>query len=165
MSELMQGYPLGAFRFQLSIPGVDKAFAAFSYCSGFSYQQKSLPVRFGDDKPLTVNVVPYSGEYSKITFKRGVIQDVDLFNFALRAQTDFKPAPGNKAFSKGKDLILTVFKDDGKPGMRWVFHNSTLSSYELGAMDALRNEILIESYTFAFADGVDRVIPLDKEEK
>ena len=163
MAERKQGYPLGSFRFRLSIPGVEDSFAAFSYCSGFSYNQKVAGIRFGDDPPMVGHGVFYGGDYSEITFRRGVIENTDLFNYVFRAQNDFKRPDGNKVLKDGTDLILTVYKDDGTPGARWTFHQATLSGYRLGEMNASDSGILLETFTFKFFMGVDMEIPKDNE--
>lgn len=155
MAQRSQDYPLTSLRFKLSIQGMDDNFASFSYCSGFSYQQKSIFGKFGDSGINGGNPIPVGVEFSKITFRRGVIEDMKLFNMALKAAHGYKGVPD---ILSDNNLILTVMKDDGTPGMIWIFKNVGLSSYQLGEMDAMRGEVLMESFTFGFLD-VERKLP------
>ena len=155
MAQRNPGYPLTTLRFKLSIKGVDDNFASFSWCSGFSYQQKSISGRFGDGG-VTGNYKMLVGyEFSKITFRRGVIEDTKLFDMALRAPHDFQGVP---SILDDSTIILTVLKNDGAPGMIWTFTGCSLCGYQLGEMDALRGEVLMESFTFAFKN-VERKVP------
>lgn len=154
-------YPLTAMRFKLSIKGVDDSFASFAYCSGFSYKQTGIFGRFGDSGVTGGNNMLTGYDFTPITFKRGVIEDKDLFQYVMRAAHDFKNVP---KILDDKTIILKVMKDDGEPGVIWTFKDCSLSGYQLGPMDASRSEILMESFTFKFFD-LEKEIPLTKSIK
>lgn len=154
-------YPLTAMRFKLSIKGVDDNFASFAYCSGFSYKQNGIFGRFGDSGLAGGNSMLTGFEFSPITFRRGVIEDKDLFQYVMRAPHEFKNIP---SILDDKTIILTVLKNNGDPGIIWTFKDCRLSGYQLGPLDASRGEILMESFTFKFFN-LEKEIPLKKPAK
>lgn len=147
MAVRSEDYPLTSMRFKLSIKGVDDHFASFAYCSGFSYKTSSFFGRFGDSGITGGNTMLTGYDFTPITFKRGVIEDVDLFKYVIRASDDFKNTPN---ILDDKTIILTVLKDNGDAGVMWTFGDCALSGYQLGPLDASRSEILMESFSFKF---------------
>ena len=141
-------YPMGAYRFELYIGNNTEIAASFSACSGFHYKSQSSYFRFGDD-PVTGGTWLNTGvDFSDISFSRAVEKDKDLFNNALTAGHDFKSGPD--IFNGSEVITLKVRDNKGRVGLALQFDEAGLVGYELSPMDAMKSEVLMETFTFAF---------------
>ena len=98
--------PYLGFNFLIEIDGL--TIGAFSECSGFGADMSPIEYRAGSEKSAP-RKLPGMKTYSKITFKRGIAQSMEYFNW----KKDI-----TNGTIKRRDGIITLFNEDREPVRR-----------------------------------------------
>ena len=136
--------PYKDYRFQVEIDGIPTT--QFLECSGICSELAVIEYREGGD-PTSVHKLPGRASYSDITLKRGITQSHDLYDWhraLLQGQND----------RRNGNIILLA--DDGTEVVRWVFSNAWPCKYEGPSLNALGNEVAIETFVLA-CESIERV--------
>lgn len=147
--------PYKSYKFLVEISG-NTVFtkAGFQKVSGLKFDTEIVEYREGGDTN-TVSKSPGLTKYDPITLERGMSEDGDMWNWAMKV---FKA--GNKNGGSYKNIranVLIKLQDrDGEVVKTWRVPNCWVSNYETGEFDAMGNDIMIERITLQH-EGFDLV--------
>jgi phage tail-like protein len=131
--------PYTAFHFVIDITGVGDG--GFSECTGLTMDNDVIEYRTGKDDLWMKKLVGLR-KYTHIVLKRGLTQNLDLFTWRQQviagATKDYR-----------KDGTITLYGDDGKPVLKWDFHQAWPTKLDGPALNAKNNEVAIETLELA----------------
>jgi len=127
--------PLTNFRFLVEIDGIQQG--AFLECSGLGSHIEVVDYREGSEA-LTVRKIPGKVCYPDIVLKWGVTTSRDLYNWHLAVIN------GQLQRKSGSVVLLAA---DGTEAVRWNFTNAWPSKWDGPTLNALSNEVAVESLT------------------
>ena len=136
--------PYKDYRFQVEIDGIPSS--RFLECSGIGSEVAVIEYREGGD-PTAVRKLPGRASYSDITLKRGISESHDLYDWhraLLQGQND------------RRNGSIRLLDDEGAEVVRWVFSNAWPRKYEGPALNAMGNEVAIETFVLA-CESIERV--------
>ena len=135
--------PYKDFRFQVEIDGI--ASSRFLECTGLGSEVAVIEYREGGD-PTAVRKLPGRASFSDITLKRGITESRDLYDWhrsLLQGQNDRR---------NGRIILLD---DSGAEVVRWVFREAWPRKWEGPELNAMTNEIAIETFVLT-CESVER---------
>jgi phage tail-like protein len=138
--------PYRNFRFRLEIDNI--ASAAFSEVQIGATTTDVVEYREGTDPP---HVRKLSGltRYGNVTLKRGVTSSLDLYKW-------HEAIVAGQLLSQRRKVVIVVQDESGNDQARFVVTDAWPVRYEVGALDAKGNEVLIETLELA-NEGIERV--------
>lgn len=138
--------PYRNFRFRLEIDNI--ASAAFSEVQIGATTTDVVEYREGTDPP---HVRKLSGltRYGNVTLKRGVTSSLDLYKW-------HEAIVAGQLLSQRRKVVIVVQDESGSDQARFVVTDAWPVRYEVGALDAKGNEVLIETLELA-NEGIERV--------
>jgi phage tail-like protein len=126
--------PYKDYRFQVEIDGI--AQSRFLECSGLGSEVAVIEYREGGD-PTAVRKLPGRASFSDITLKRGITESHDLYDWhraLLQGQND------------RRNGSIRLLDDEGAEVVRWVFNEAWPRKYEGPSLNAMGNEVAIETF-------------------
>jgi phage tail-like protein len=135
-----------AYNFVLDIPGFEASY--FSEVSGLSVSVETIEYREGGGG-LEVRKLPGRVRYGDVTLKWGMSESKELWDWLM--------ATTQGTFER-RDVSVILLKPDGQPPehTRWNLFNSFPSDWRGAHLDALGNQVAIETLTLAF-ERLERV--------
>ena len=144
-------YPYRTFRYTVEIDGIARG--GFSEVSGFDLNVDVVEYREGDDLRNTPRKLPGLTKYGNITFKWGVVGDMEMLDWLYTvASSDQAPPTGVER----KNITVTLIDDTGADGPQWTIINAWPVRYSIPDLNALGSEVAIESIEICHA-GLTRV--------
>jgi phage tail-like protein len=144
-------YPFRNFRFRVEIEGITRA--GFSEVSGFDLNVDVVEYREGDDLRNTPRKLPGLTKYGNITFKWGVVADMEMMDWIYSvAASDQAPPTGIQR----KNITITLYTDAGEDGPQWQVINAWPCRYSIPDLNAQGSEVAIESLEIAH-EGLTRI--------
>lgn len=137
--------PYRGYNFLVEIDGITRA--GFRECSGLDSTQDPIEYREGNEKPLTARKLPGLIKYSNISLKRGITDDVELWDWR-------KTVMDGKVERKNGSIVL--LDDTGEEKARWNFVNAWPTKWTGPTFNATGNEVAIETLDIAH-EGVVKV--------
>lgn len=131
------------FKFILEVDGLQ---TGFSEVSGIDQKVKEIPYREGTFPANTVAKLPGLTEYGNITLKRGVTDNMDLYNWI----NDI-----TNGTIERKTVTLTVMNDANDPVAIWKMIEAWPVKYNVNEFKGDGNEITIETLELAH-EGMTR---------
>ena len=139
--------PYGNFAFLLEIDGITSA--GFSECTGTNAEISPIEYREGNES-LTPRKLPGLNKYSNVTLKRGVTDDLDLFNwFNAGASGDV---------DRKQTMSIVLLDEQRNEAVRWNLLNAWPCKYIAADLKANTSEIAIESVELCH-EGLIRQTP------
>lgn len=139
--------PYGNFSFRLEIDGITSA--GFSECTGTNAEISPIEYREGNEG-LTPRKLPGLNKFGNVTLKRGVTEDLDLFNwFNAGASGDV---------DRRQTLSIVLLDEQRNEAVRWNLLNAWPCKYVAADLKANANEIAIESVELCH-EGLIRQTP------
>jgi phage tail-like protein len=135
--------PYKAFNFRVEIDGLT---ARFSQVSGLESEVEVVEYREGGEE-ARVRKLPGLRKYTNIVLKRGITQDLELWNWHKQV------LDGNVQRRNGSVVLLD---DQGHEQVRWIFVDSWPCKYVGPTLDAQSKEVAIETLELAH-EGLERV--------
>jgi phage tail-like protein len=136
--------PYASFNFHLEIDGITRA--GFAECTGLNAEANVIEYREGNES-LTTRKLPGLIKHGNVTLKRGVSQDLELFNW-FKTVMD---GDGDR-----KDTMSIVLLDEQRnEAVRWNLLNAWPSKYIVPDLKANANEIAFETIELCH-EGVER---------
>jgi phage tail-like protein len=129
--------PYKNFRFLVEVDGIVQA--GFSEASGFGSNVEVIEYREGGD-PSTVRKLPGKVSYPDITFKWGVTDSRELYDWHLTAVN-------GQTQRKNGSIILQ--DDTGQEKVRWNFFNAWPSKWDGPDFNAKGNDVAIDTLTIS----------------
>ena len=107
------------------------------------------PIEYRDGNEIpTVRKLPGLIKYSNIICKRGVTYNLELFNW-------HKEIVAGKINSNRKNVSILLLDEEGNEAARWDFSNVWPTKYDAPDLNAIGNEIAIETLELAH-EGIIR---------
>jgi conserved hypothetical phage tail region protein len=136
--------PYKEYRFHVEIDGITSS--RFLECSGLGSEVAVIEYREGGD-PTSVRKLPGRASYSDITLKRGITESTDLYNW-------------HRSLLQGvidrRDGSVKLLNDEGAEVVRWVFRDAWPRKWEGPDLNAMRNEVAIETFVLT-CESIERV--------
>ena len=129
--------PYANFNFLVQIDGVNVA--GFSECSGLSTDTDPIEYRTGSED-ITVRKVPGLKKFANVSLKRGMTQNLDLWNWRKTVLD---------GVTQRKDGSITLLNEARQPAMRWHFRQGWPAKWEGPSLNATGNEVAIETLEIA----------------
>jgi phage tail-like protein len=139
--ETQEGFvdPYGAYNFKLEIQGIESA--RFTECSGLGAKIHSTEYREGGISQV-VHHLPGPVRYGDVTLRFGLTSSTELWEWFMAA------VAGNVT---RKNVSIVVLQSDGvQEAVRWNLENAWPTEWRGAALDALGQEVAIESITLVF---------------
>lgn len=136
--------PYKAFKFEVTISGnMVFAKAGFQKVSGLKMSTDVTEYREGGDNN-TVSKIPGLTKFDPITLERGMSEDTDMWNWAIKlfnldGDTGVAESPSYRA-----NMEIALKDRNGKVVRKWQVPNCWVSKYETGDFDAMSNNVMIE---------------------
>lgn len=145
-------YPPGAFYFTVTILGSGTALSVLTDIDASFQEVTGIQAEFGVEEVAEggenrfVHRLPLPAKYPNLVLKRGVVTK-DSFLAEWFGQT---VGSGLSLPILTQNLLVTLLSPDGLPAIVWLFVNAWPVRWEVGALDAQRNEILVETLELAY---------------
>lgn len=136
--------PYGSYNFLIEIDGVTRA--GFRECSGLDSTIGVIEYREGGEN-TTVRKIPGMTTYSNITLRRGITDDLELYNWHRQA------IAGEVERRNGSIIILAR---NGEEVARWNFVRAWPTKWTGPELNAEGTEVAIETLELAH-EGFERV--------
>lgn len=136
--------PYKDYRFQVEIDGI--AQSRFLECSGLGSEVAVIEYREGGE-PTAVRKLPGRASFSDVTLKRGITESHDLYDWhraLLQGQND------------RRQVAIRLLDDEGADVVRWVLHDAWPRKYEGPSLNAMGNEVAIETLVLT-CESMERV--------
>lgn len=134
--------PIRNFRYKVSVGGTE---AGFNEVSGFDISIDSIEYREGDD-PTTPFKLPGLTKYSNITFKHGITDDMELYNW-------IKDCVEGKI--ERKVVTISALGEDASVIAVWELEEAWPVKYTGPDFNAMGSDVAIESMELAH-EGLKR---------
>jgi phage tail-like protein len=130
--------PYGAYNFLIEIDGI--AAGAFTEVSGLGVKIESIEYREGSD-PSRVRQLPGQTAYQAVTLNYGLTSSRALWEWLMQTV---------EGVIDRKSMSIIVLDSRRNPAMRWNLYEAWPSEWRGAPLDALENEIAIESLTLVY---------------
>jgi phage tail-like protein len=137
--------PAPDFQFSAELDGL--TIAGFVEVSGLASQIEVIDYREGDEKTAAIRKLPGQVTYPNIVLKRGVSTDTSLYAWHREWGT-------GAASAKRKQVSIILRDRAGNEIRRWNVHNAWPSKWEGPTLNALGNEVAIETIELTH-EGID----------
>lgn len=139
----MSYYPPVAFHFKVDI-GLDNLHEhdiRFQEVSGLSRELGVEQVAEGGENRFE-HRLPSRGKFGNLVLKRGLLTESGVIAWIKDAieNFEFKPA----------DILVTLLDEEHKPLVAWSFVAAWPVKWSLGAFDAKKNEVVVETLELAY---------------
>lgn len=128
--------PFNNYNFTVEIQGITRA--AFHECTGFNSSIDVIEHREGG--AISPQKLPGQTKYGNITLRRGVTDDVDLYNWHLQIA---------KGVITRQNGSVVIRDRTGTEQARWNFFNAWPVRWEGPALNAEGNDVAIETLELA----------------
>jgi phage tail-like protein len=131
--------PFRSYNFKLSIGGVSEGY--FTQCSGLEVKVEAIQYRQGGLNQV-VHWIPGRVSVGRVRLDYGLTRSVDLYNW-------FQAVMDGKGLRRHASVIL-LDSDGITETVRWDLLNAWPSEWRGAVLDALSNEVAIESLTLVY---------------
>ena len=139
-------YPATGFYFKVEVAGIsDTSDNSFKEVSGLTIEMGSEKLTEGGVNNYTLEL-PTQVSSSNLVLKRGTLSKKSALIKWIEASI-------NSDYSKPlelKNIIVKLFNEKGKPLITWTFNNARPVKYQVSDLDAMKNEILVETMEFSY---------------
>lgn len=135
--------PYRSYRFIVEIDGITRA--GFREASGLDSSQDPVEYREGNEAP-TVRKLPGLVKYANISLKRGVTDDLELWEWRKKAMD---------GAVERKNGSIVLMNDAGEEKIRWNFREAWPTKWTGPSFNATGNEVAIESLEIAH-EGLEK---------
>lgn len=136
----LEAYPYKSYRFKVEIGGV--MVAGFSEVSGFDATFDVVEYREGDAADNTPRKQPGLVKYSNIVFKRGVIDEIEFFNWIDEIDK-------GQITQDRKTVTVQLYNDEDTVVASWQILRAWPCKYTGPELKGNSSEIAMESIEFA----------------
>jgi phage tail-like protein len=130
--------PYAAYNFLVEIDGL--AAGAFAEVTGLGVKVEPIQYREGGDRQ-SVRQLAGQTEYSPVTLRYGLTQSHELWDWLMAAV---------EGEVQRKSASIVLLDDERNPVARWNLFEAWPSEWNAAALNALENEIAIESLTLVY---------------
>ncbi|HYO23055.1 MAG TPA: phage tail protein [Flavisolibacter sp.] len=132
------GYPLSKYHFRVEWGGQQ---VGFSEVSGLSMEVAVVEYRDGASPVQHAIKMPGQTKFSNLVLRRGIQKnDQEFFNW-------IKTVRFNSV--ERRDLVVSLLNESHEPVVSWRVRNAWPCKYEVAALNAAGNDVLIETLELA----------------
>ena len=138
------GYPLSIYNYRVTInKDGDSVTFAVTQVSGLSMQYEPVTYKHGLSFVMGNKIIPGMGQPTKITMKRGIIQDRDyLHQWIDKTYSD-------PFYTEGKrDILIDLCNAEGTAVIQWCVQKAMPIKLDAPDFDVNSNEVAFESMEF-----------------
>jgi phage tail-like protein len=133
------------YRFKVEIGGITRA--GFRECSGLDAANDSVDYREGDEDPHLHKLLGLQ-KYSNITLKRGITDDVQLWEWR-------KKVMAGKMTDARQTVHIKIIDDEGKDAAEWTLVRAWPTKWTGPTFNATANEVAIDTVEITH-EGLER---------
>ena len=155
-------YPPAAFYFRVDVIGVLGAASlatsidnSFEEVSGITAEFETEEIAEGGENRFT-HRLPLRGKYANLVLKRGVVTS-DSFLAEWCGQTIGSSLAGSSLAGSSlggpivpQNILVSLLSEGGLPSIVWGFSNAWPVKWEISAMNAQENKLLMETLEFSY---------------
>ncbi|MCC5946172.1 MAG: phage tail protein [Bernardetiaceae bacterium] len=134
-----------AFHFQVEIGNDTSQDNAFQEVSGIEAGLESTTVKEGGENRFTYTV-PTGQKYPNLILKRGLVTKGTPF--VVWCEQTFKA--GLSQPLKLKEVSVKLLNEEQDPIITWTFHNAYPIKWQIDALNAMDNKLVIETVELAY---------------
>lgn len=142
------GFPVASYFFDVKIGGMTIGFQSVSGLKASAEYQDIPDTAARSDSSQILKKM----KYDPVTFKKGLVKGhsmskevFGLFNLKFH---DTNLGLENKI--EYQEIYVTLMAEDETPLFEWILHKCYPDSWEISGLDAMKNELAIETMTFNF---------------
>lgn len=122
--------------------------ACFSECAGLRAKVK-YDTYFEGGVNNQQRIILGQTEFSEVTLKRGITNDVTFWGWACRVLTDLKPTNG-KVNPSRRNVNILLFNQAGETIQCWTLIGAVPVAWQAPALQANASNVAIEELTLAY---------------
>lgn len=136
--------PYRGYNFKVEVQGVTEGH--FAQCSGMGIKVNAITYREGGNNQIS-HRIPGAIEYADVTLRYGLTKSTQLWEWFLKVV---------QGKLERRNISIVVLDTDGiTEALRWNLLNAWPSQWAGTPLDAMGNELAIESMTLVF-EGIER---------
>ncbi len=143
-----RGFPVASYFFDVKIGGTTIGFQSVSGLKAAAEYQDVPDNQARSDSSQILKKM----KYDPVTFKKGLVKghsmSKDVFSLFNLEFHDTNEGLNNKV--KYQTINVTLMAEDETPLFEWVLYKCYPDSWEVSGLDAMKNELAIETMTFNF---------------
>lgn len=141
-------YPLVGFYFTVTLPESGNDIdAAFQEVSGINIEMDLMDHKEGGNNNF-VWKLPKPPKYDRLKLSRGVMLRSSVFRDWCQTCLINNYDLSNPIVLKNVTVML--LDPEGRPAMKWTFYNAYPVKWSLSDLDAIKNQILVETVELTF---------------
>ena len=142
------GFPVASYFFKVRIGSLD---IGFQSVSGIKASAEYQDVPDNGTRSESSQILKKM-KYDPVTFKKGLVKGHSMSkNVFQEFNLQFHDTShGLQSEIKYQTIMVTLFSEDEKPLFEWILEKCYPDSWEVSSLDAMKNEIAIETMTFNF---------------
>jgi len=133
--------PFAGFNFRMEIDGIEVA--GFKEITGGEVKTAVIDYAEGDDVNYTVRKIPGRTNYTNITFKKGIVEGIDLWEWC-NSIVDWERE------IERKDITIQLLDNSGEPQKTYNLFSCWPCRYKGPDLNATDDVLAIEEVEFAF---------------
>ncbi|MCT7948233.1 phage tail protein [Ancylothrix sp. C2] len=137
-----------ANRFYVEIEESSYISACFSECTGLS-AKVNYETYFEGGVNNQQRIVLGHTQFSEVTLKRGLTNDVVFWGWASRMLTKLEPSNGNAVNPQRRNINILLFNQAGETLQCWTLIGAVPVSWSAPSLQANANTVAIEELTLA----------------
>lgn len=153
MADVTSYEPYLSYKFQVGIGSFDRL--GFSQVDGLNSVSAVVQYREGN-MPIWMRKFPGLIEWQPVTMQHGISNSTILLDWRNQCASYEDASATNGGSGYGDGIVPPKYRrpvtielygkgETGKPGKRWTLFNAWPSELRVGALNAMGNEVLIES--------------------
>ncbi|MBN2825961.1 MAG: phage tail protein [Campylobacterales bacterium] len=131
--------PYVGFNFRMEIDGIEVA--GFKEISALGMESEVIEYWEGDDINTTVKKQPGITNYSNITFKRGIAEGTDLYEWCATINDQSREV-------ERKTVTINLLDDAGEPQKTYTLYEAWPCAYRTSDLDGSASELAMEEVEF-----------------
>lgn len=138
-------YPIVAFRFDVSITGIEPGSAAFAEVSGLDVEREFEEIREHGEDGMVIQV-PGRLRHGNLVLKRGMVGATDPFYTWCREslQSDL-----NTTITP-RTVVVSLLSPEGDPLVTWNCSLAWPVKWAIGAFDSQQGQVAMETIELAY---------------
>lgn len=139
-------YPPVSFYFEVKITGIQgESESSFAEADGLESELGIMEIKEGGENRYT-HRLPDRASHGKLTLKRGVTPVSSALAQWCKStlESDFSQKITTR------NINVSLLDENGKPAIVWTFFNAWPVKWNLGGLNAQKNEIALETLEFAY---------------
>ncbi len=138
-----------ANRFYVEMQEKDQISASFSECSGLKAKM-NYETYFEGGVNYQQRIIPGSIEFSEVTLKRGMINDLAFLGWTNRMFTQLKPQTSRQINDYRRNVNILLFNQGGEILQCWTLIGAIPVGWQISPLQAESNAVVIEELTLAY---------------